>query len=106
MGYRSDFHLDIEQSILSIDGEVFKNSLKKVTGYSWEMWDDTSFSLTGAKWSDYENDIAKISDLFPDYHISMRVIGEEEDDRVIVDALAGTVHLRQGEMVYPERTLW
>ena len=106
MGYRSDFDLTIEKSILPVDEDAFLKFLQEVTEYKWEHWGNQSFCLSDAKWYEHEEHLKKISESFPDYHICLFITGEEDDDRHKIDALGGQIHLRSGEMVYPERTLW
>jgi len=62
------------------------------------------FTLDGAKWYEYENDMKRFSNEFKDVLFELRGNGEEEDDRWIRYFLNGKVQVCQAEItiVYPE----
>lgn len=105
MGYRSDYNLSIEGSLLPVDTAQIHKSLEEIAGYKWEMWDEAELSLHDAKWYEHAEDMAKLSEAYPDVWFELHVKGEDSEEWV-VDALNGLTDTRHGEMQFPPRTLW
>lgn len=110
MGCSSDFELSVEGSIIPYDKKEFVAELESISGYDWE---DTYFlndggqfeiQLFNAKWYNVENDLVTLSKKYPDLHISCWARGEDEE-QIIFDLFNGIIDIRNGEIVFPKRTL-
>lgn len=104
MGYRSDFTLTVEASLLPIDPATFQKNLEDTTGYSWDAV-ETEFYLNNAKWYEQEAELEKFAQLYPDVRISVHARGEDGAEW-IYDVFAGKTHRRDCARVWEERTLW
>lgn len=110
MGYKSDFSLSVEGALIPYDQKEFVDSLISISGYHWEdpyFFNDTGLDITlyDAKWYHLANDLKKLSTQYPDLRISCHANGED-GEQIIYDALNGIVDQRDGEMIFPPRTLW
>lgn len=111
MGYRSDFQLFVESSIVPLDPQGLQKDLEEITGYGWDhdTWGGvptgSSFSLYDVKWYEAENDMAELSLKYPDVRFSVQATGED-NGQWIIDAFGGKSDLRDGEVIFEERTLW
>jgi len=103
MGYRSDYDLDLE-GVPDEQQKDIRAQIERISEYRF-TFEDGVLSLTDAKWYDHRADMRHLSELFPDVKFTLHVTGED-NEQWIVDAYRGQTDQRDGEVVFPQRTLW
>lgn len=91
MGYYSDHKIEIFKvkengdkeniDINSDEWSLFKRKFEEITGFELDE-EDCKFNINEAKWYDSDDELTKISKLFPNYLILMERYGEDPDDIV------------------------
>lgn len=79
MGYYNDFKLKVNTDDDVILEQV-ADDLDEISTYDWEECDVGEFSLDGAKWYHHEEDMKKVSALYPDLLFTVSAVGEENGD--------------------------
>lgn len=89
MGYYTDFTvkvMEVEEGQLvnakdptGFLSEDIDNHLEEISHYQFEWWDGMQCSIN-AKWYDFDNDIKKLSLIYPDNVFQVDGIGEESGD--------------------------
>lgn len=111
MGCSSDFELSVEGSIIPYDKKEFVAELESISNYDWEdpyFLNDNGqieIQLFDARWYNAQNDLVTLSKKYPDLRISCLAKGEDEE-QIIFDVFNGKIDQRDGEIVFPKRTLW
>lgn len=105
MGYRSDFQLFFEPTIVPIDQVKFEDALREITHYGWESNSSRNWSLYDVKWYEKDTDLAKLSAFYPDAKITVEATGED-GDRDATYAFGGRVEVCGADLVFDSHALW
>lgn len=80
MGYYSDFEIRAEGYTSENDLNGIAELLEGISGYSFETYGDgVLHSGDRFKWYDHADDLARLSESYPDTVFEMRIVGEDSE---------------------------
>ena len=78
MGYYTNFEIKIKQG--KVDIQSLQDTIDEISEYGFDNDGEEIWSNDEIKWYDYEEDMKKVSTLFPDIVIEVDGTGEESGD--------------------------
>ena len=114
MGYLSNFYIKFE-NLKDFSDEEKEEILEEIVGNidfienylsDEEFYKNYEITAYQLKWYDYENDLFKISERFPELKFKVDVYGEDDEDISRVYFYNGECQREKGNISFGECLLW